>query len=376
MGKQLSNIYRLGIKELISLRSDPVMVLLILYVFTVAIYTVATGGSVEIENASIAVVDEDRSPLSRRIGAALLKPYFHAPAKLGVEEIDAAMATGRYTFVIDIPPDFQKDAMAGRSPAIQVNVDATAVSQAGIGAVYLQNIIAQEVLAFMQKQDVMLTLPVDLVVRAKFNPNLRSSWFNAVMELINNVTILAILLTGAAVTREREHGTIEHLLVMPLHPAEIMLAKVWANGLIIVIAATLSLYLVVHWLLNVPIMGSVSLFVLGTVMYLFSVTSLGIFLATLTRSMPQFGLLAIPVFVSMYLLSGGTTPLDSMPEWLQIVMQFSPSTHFVSLAQAILYRGAGLDVVWSSLLAITAIGAVFFLVALGLFRRTVSLTQV
>lgn len=375
MRMQLDNIYHLGIKELISLRSDPVMVLLILYVFTVAIYTVATGASIEVENVSIAIADEDRSSLSRQITAALLEPYFHAPVQLGVEEIDAAMDAGRYTFVIDIPPNFQKDALAGRSPAIQVNVDATAVSQAGIGAVYLQNIITREVLTFMQRQDATLTLPVDLVIRAKFNPNLMSPWFNAVMELINNVTILAILLTGAAVTREREHGTIEHLLVMPLRPAEIMLAKVWANGIVIVIAATLSLYLVVHWLLNVPIMGSVSLFVLGTVVYLFSVTSLGIFLATLTRSMPQFGLLAIPVFVTMYLLSGGITPLDSMPQWLQTVMQFSPSTHFVSLAQAILYRGAGLDVVWSSLLAITAIGAVFFLVALGLFRRTMSMTQ-
>ena len=113
----------------------------------------------------------------------------------------------------------------------------------------------------------------------------------------------------------------------------------------------------------------------GTVIYLFSVTALGIFLATLTRSMPQFGLLAIPVFMVMNLLSGGTTPLDSMPELLQTIMQLAPSTHFVSFAQAILYRGAGFAVVWPNFAAVAASGVVFFIIALLRFRRMVTLLQ-
>jgi ABC-2 type transport system permease protein len=216
---------------------------------------------------------------------------------------------------------------------------------------------------------------VSLVVRAKFNPNLQSRWFLGVMQIINMITLLAVILTGAALIREREHGTIEHLLVMPLKPVEIMIAKIWANGLVIVIAATLSLKLVVQGVLDVPIAGSISLFVTGTLIYLFSVTSLGIFLATLARSMPQFGLLAFPVFIVMNLLSGGTTPLDSMPEVLQQLMQLSPSTHFVSFAQSILYRGAGFDVVWPDFLAVTVIGMIFFFGALVRFRKTISAIQ-
>ena len=195
------------------------------------------------------------------------------------------------------------------------------------------------------------------------------------MQLINMITIMAIVLTGAALIREREHGTIEHLLVMPLTPAEIMIAKVWANGLVTVIAATLSLKLVIQGVLQVPISGSITLFVIGTVIYLFSVTALGIFLATLARSMPQFGLLAFPVFIIMILLSGGSTPLESMPSWLQHLMQLSPSTHFVSFAQAILYRGAGFDVVWPQFAAVSGIGAVFFVGALLRFRKMVTLIQ-
>jgi ABC-2 type transport system permease protein len=348
---------------------------LIVYAFTYAVYAPTQHAQTELKNASIAVVDEDHSQLSQRLRDALLQPLFQPPAELAANEIDAAMDSGSYTFVIDIPPKFEADVLAGRQPELQINVDATAMTHAGHGATYLQQIIAQEIREFMRGKGAALQEPASLVVRAKFNPNLNSKWFMGVMQIINMITLLAIMLTGAALIREREHGTLEHLLVMPLTPAEIMIAKVWANGLIIVIAATLSLKVVVQGVLAVPIAGSVPLFVAGTALYLFSVTALGIFLATIARSMPQFGLLALPIFTVMYLLSGGTTPLDSMPRWLQIAMQFSPSTHFVSLAQAILYRSAGFDVVWPSFAAVTAIGVVFFLSAMVRFRKTISVTQ-
>lgn len=247
------------------------------------------------------------------------------------------------------------------------------VTQAGIGSGYIQEIIARELMVFVLAADPMLDAPVALVLRAKFNPNLESSWFMPVMEIINNITMLALFLSGAAIIREREHGTTLHLLAMPLRPFDIMLAKVWANGLVIVIASVLSLRFIVQWLLGVPIAGSLSLFVAGLALYLFSVTALGILLGTLTRSMPQFSLLAMPVFIMMNLLSGGTTPQYSMPVALQAVMQLSPSTHFVRLACAILYRGAGFDVVWPDLIASSLIGALFFGVALLRFRH--ALTQ-
>jgi len=329
----------------------------------------------ELRNASVAVVDEDRSRLSQAIQDALLPPYFQEPVMLAPDQIDAVMDDGRYTFVIDIPPDFQADLLARRRTAVQVNIDATAMTQAGHGAAYIENVITREVGRVVQRDTGDNTAPVALVARAKFNPNLQSRWFLGVMQIINMITLLAVILTGAALIREREHGTIEHLLVMPLQPVEIMFAKIWANGLVIVVAATVSLKLVVQGVLAVPITGSITLFVTGAVLYLFSVTSLGIFLATLARSMPQFGLLAFPVFIVMNLLSGGTTPLDSMPKVLQQVMQLSPSTHFVSFAQSILYRGAGFEVVWREFLAVTVIGVVFFVGALLRFRKMISLIQ-
>jgi ABC-2 type transport system permease protein len=249
------------------------------------------------------------------------------------------------------------------------------MTQAGTGAAYIQSIMAQELTAFMEGPVAVAKPPVALVIRAQFNPNLEVSPFMAVVQLMNSITLIAMFLAGAALIREREHGTLEHLLVMPLTSTEIMLAKIWANGLVIVVAAALSLRLVVQGWLGLAIAGSMALFVAGVVIYLFAIASLSIFLATLARSMPQFALLAFPLFIIMNLLSGGNTPLDSMPQFLQTVMQGSPSTHFVSVAQAILYRGAGVDIVWREFAATAAIGAVFFGGALARFRKTITAMQ-
>lgn len=372
MRQWLSNIYRLGLKELRSLRADPVLLLLIVYVFSFAVYAVATGAKLEVVNASVAYVDLDRSDLSGRIIGAILPPEFDTPKEIAASDVERVMNDGDYVFVLVFPPRFEADVLAGRQPSLQLNVDATAMVQAGNGSVFLQEIIAAEISKFVARDDTETSLPIDLIVTAQFNPNLQSTWFSSVMQVINNVTILSVLLTGAALIREREHGTIEHLLVMPVSPSEIMLAKIWANGLAIIVAAVLSLWLVVQGVLGVPIAGSVPLFVAGTVLYLVSVTGLGILLATFTTSMPQFGLLALPVLVIMNLLSGSTTPMESIPVWLQDVMQLAPSTHFVAFAQAILYRGAGFDIVWPDMLVMAGLSAAFFAAALFRFRKTMA----
>jgi ABC-2 type transport system permease protein len=288
------------------------------------------------------------------------------------------MDTARYTFVISIPPHFERDVIAGRAPAVQVNVDATAMVQAGLGSGYMQQSLTTEVANFLSRNEGNLLSrsqnipmsPVTLALRVSFNPNSNTAWFSGVMGIVNNVTMLAIILAGAAVVREREHGTMDHLLVMPVSPFEIAMSKIWANGLVIAISVALSLTFVVRAFLHIPIVGSVPLFMAGVVLYLFFSTSVGIFLATVARTMPQLGLLYILVAMPMNLLSGSNTPLESMPWLLRTIMQASPSTHFVSFAQAILFRGAGIDVVWPQFLAVTLIGGLFCGLALFRFRSS------
>jgi len=368
----LLNIFHLGIKELRSLGRDRLMLFLILFAFTGQVYLTATGLPESLHKAPIAIVDEDQSPLSLRIINAFYPPHFLPPVTIEQYAIDPGMDLGLYTFVLDIPPHFQRDVLAGRQPAVQLNVDATRMSQAFIGNSYIQNIVTNEVMTFVQGYRTIPLLPAELEIRARFNPNLSSVWFGSVIEVINSITMLSIILTGAALIREREHGTIEHLLVMPLTPFEIMMAKVWAMGLVVVVVATASIIFVVQDLLDVPIEGSIGLFVSGMALHLFATTSMGIFLGTVARSMPQMGLLMIITLLPLQMLSGGMTPRESMPGPVQDIMLAAPTTHFVSLAQAILYRGADFSIVWPEFLALIMIGGAFFLLALARFRKTIS----
>jgi ABC-2 type transport system permease protein len=337
------HIVYLGVKELISLSRDPVLIFLILYSFTFSVYTPAKSAVMDVVNASIAIVNEDDSQVARTIREAMLPPLFLPAPEILFGDINKSMDAAKYTFVVDIPPKFQHDLSRNLRPTVQIVVDATAMSQAGRGPGYLKNIIMQTVAPFWPYAGrVNGQRLVKLNTRGDFNPNYEQSWFVAINQIINNISVLAIFLTGAAVLREREHGNIEHLLVMPLQPYELMLAKVWANGLVVVVAA---------------------------------MASLGIMLATLVRSMPQFGLLAFPVFIIMNLLSGGNTPLESMPVALQNIMQFVPSTHFVSFSQAVLFRDATFAMVWPAMAKMFLIGCAYMVVTLSRFRKMLAAVQ-
>jgi ABC-2 type transport system permease protein len=368
----VENTLRLARVNLRSLGRDPVLLFLIVYGFSFSVYSAATGAAIDMRNARVAVVDEDRSELSQRIAESFLPPQFQPALALAPHEIDRALDAGEVAFAVDIPPEFESDVLAGRAPAVALHVDATVMSQAGRGAAYAERIIADEVRRFAQRGAAPPEEAARLVVRARFNPNLASTWFEGVMEVVNNITLLAMLLAGAALIREREHGTLEHLLVLPLRPAEIALAKIGSSAAVVLTAALLSLAIVVRGVLGVDYAGSTAIFGAGAALYLFSVTSLGIFLATLVRSMPQFGLLAIPIFIVMNLLSGGYTPLDNMPSLLMWGMQLSPSTHFVRFAQSSLFRDAELASMAPELAAIAAIGAVNLAAAVWRFRARVA----
>ena len=368
--EKVQNIYQLGCKELWSLWRDPVMLILIVYTFTVSVYTASTAMPDTLNMAPIAIVDEDKSTLSERISSAFYPPYFTSKTT-ELNTMDSGMDAGEFTFAVNIPTRFQEDVLAGKDATIQVNVDATRMSQAMSGAGYVQQIIQSEVNEYVLRHRAMTELPVDLELRARFNPTLDTKWFGSVMQIINNVAMLSIILTGAALIREREHGTIEHLMVMPVTVFEIMMAKVWSMSLVVLIAAFIGIKLVVQMVLKVPIDGSLLLFFLGALLTLFATTSMGIYLATVSKSMPQFGLLMMLILIPLQMLSGGSTPRESMPEIVQNIMLVAPTTHFVSLAQAILYRNAGFDVVWPAFLWLIGIALVFFYFSLRRFKATI-----
>jgi ABC-2 type transport system permease protein len=371
----LTNTWWLGLKELRSFLSDVVLLVFVIYAFTFTVYSQATGTSNEVNNASIAFSDEDHSALSKELFNAFYPPRFQHAQWIAPGDVEELMDRGRFMFVVVIPPNFENDLHAGRNPDLQVNIDATAMQQAGIGAGYIKNIVNQRIASFLKRTDEQKPDPVKLVVRKTFNPNGISAWFTSVVAIINQLTLLTIVLTGAAVIREREHGTLEHLLVMPLSAFEIAMAKVWANGLVILLATALSLFLVVRGILKVPFAGSMPLWFGGVLLYLFFATALGIFLGTISRSMAQFALLIVLFVLVLQLLSGGSTPVESQPKWLQAITWFLPSRHFVSFSQVIIYRGGGLAAVWRQFAMVGAVGLAFFVYSVTRFRKSIAVSK-
>ena len=373
MIESFRHIFSLGCKELAGLFRDPLLVVLIIYSFSLNIYIGAKSAPEAISDAAIAIVDEDGSPLSKRISDAFIPPLFLKPDMISRADIDRLMDEGRYTFVVVFPPSFQEKVMANDNPEVQVNVDATRMSQAFTGNGYIQQIINREVKSFLgEKSQGKPIYSAGAIIRNRFNPNLTKSWGRAANGLINNITMIALILTGAALIRERERGTLEHLLVTPVKPVEIMISKVWSMSLLVLVVTGFSLIMIVHKLLGIPIAGSFWLFMLGVLINLFTVTSLGIFLACFARDMPQLGILLILVLMPMQILSGGTTSQANMPAFIQFVMRFAPTTYFVEFSKAILFRGANFSLVWKIFLQMLILGGVYFFIALRRFRKSVA----
>lgn len=374
MISSLSNIFWLGTKELRTLAKEPMMIFFIIWSFGFSIYTQSTGAGETVNNAAIAIVDEDQSRLSRSIAGLFYPPYFQTVKTIDAADMARAMDEGRFTVIIVIPPGFEKDINSGRDTEIQVDVDATASQQASLAAAYVQRMVTDEVVRHRDALVQPTVQSTSLVLRRAFNPNGTQSWFRAIVGLADQLSMLMIILTGAALLREREHGTIEHLMVMPLTAFEIALAKVWANGVVIVAAFVCSLFFVVKGVLAVPIAGSHWLLLLGTVIYVFAAAAIGIFLGMLARTMAQFALLMLMVIIPMMILSGGMLPVESQPQWVQYVTWLLPARHYLALVQAIAIRGAGFMIVWQEFLTILVMGGMFLTASLFLFRRSIATT--
>jgi ABC-2 type transport system permease protein len=366
------NIYNLMIKELKIVLYDKGMLIFIIYVFSVAIYIGGTKTSTELKNGSIAFVDSDKSQLSQRLIDAFYKPRFNTPDIISYYDIDKKMDSGYYTFIVLIPSEFEKDVLSNNVPEIQVNIDATRMTQAGIGASYVRNIINQEIETFLQKSSENSFNP-KLVTRYKYNQNLTGDWFGSINEIINNIVMISILLSAASLVREREHGTIEHLMVMPLSSFEIMISKILAVCIIVLIGVCFSIFFIVEILLQIPISGSIVLYLFSTFLVLFATTSMGVFIGTVVKNMPQLGMVFILTILPLMMLSGTMSPYESMPLVLQYLMNLMPTSHFVELSQAILFRDAGITIVYKQMINIFLIGVVFFTIALLIFKKSLKL---
>ena len=373
-----SRLAAMTIKELLQLGRDGFLMFAIIFLFTIDI--LMTGNvRMELNHATVIVHDADHSEASRELIYRFRPPYF----KLGGEILNEReglqmLDQGQALMVLNIPPKFQHDLIQGKPTDVQVLVDTSNTMLGSLAASYSSQIIGQYGFdVALQRMGVteksLETVPV-LVDQHRiwYNPNQNDQWFIPLSELLTVITILAIMLPAAAAVREKEHGTIEQLIVSPLTPIQILLPKVISMTLVILLGTAASLFLVLVPVFHIPIKGSLLLFFAVTALYTVATSGLGLYIATMSRNLAQAAMLAILILMPMIFLSGAWTPPEAMPVGLRQAMYLSPLYYFIELGYGILLKGAGFELLWDSLLGLTILGVVIFTFGVWRFKRQFS----
>lgn len=362
-------------KEVRQLGRDLPLLVFLLYSFSLSVYVSGVGLTMQLRNADLLVHDADHSLSSRELIHRFRQPYFRLKGEIAdPREGRRRMDEGTAMMLLDIPPRFH-EALAGReAAAVQLLVDTTNAPQGLSAAGYAAQIVSRfgsEVgLASVGLGSTQSAMPLIVSAhRVWFNPNQDETWFQSISHLLRTITVFAVLLPAVALVREKERGTLEQLLVSPLSPVQIMLSKVLAMTAVILLCASIAVYGVLRPVFHVPMKGPAWLFFLLTGLHVFTTSGFGLVAATVTRNQAQVGMITLFLVGPMMLLSGITTPYESMPKWVQTVMAISPLRYYIDITYGVLLKGAGLDVLWKSVGTMALLGGGLFGFGMWRFRR-------
>lgn len=369
-------VIAMTIKELKQLLRDPVLLLIIGYFFTADVYMAGSGINLNLRHASLMVIDRDHSAASRELIYRFRQPYFDLQGEIFAKNsAEDLLNKGQILAVLDIPENFQSLLMQGHPVAVQFQVDTSNTVLGTLATSYATEITAGFGQDFVLKRlglnaEQMTALPlIENRHRVLYNPNQVDGWFMSVSELLTVTTMLSMMLPAAAAVREKERGTIEQLAVSPLSSLQILLPKVISMGLVILLGVAVSLFIIIIPLFDMPIKGSLGLFFAVTALYVFTASGIGLFIATLSRSLAQVTMLVILLMMPILLLSGAWTPPEAMPPAMRWAMVVSPLYYFNEISYAILLKGAGIKILWDTLLGLALLGLVFFNFGVWRFRR-------
>jgi ABC-2 type transport system permease protein len=363
MGTRLRGLLR---KELIQFFRDRVMPVLILWLCTVEVMVCTYALSFDVRNVPLAVVDLDRSPTSRALVQRFLANEAFAPTGFSstLEDGSAWLQTDRPQALLVIPPAFARDLQRGAAPAVQVLLDGTNVNIAASAQGYAHEIVARFAATEAKTPGAAMVRPV---LRVRYNPQ-QSSTPHMVLSMIALAALMVgVFQAAASIVREKETGTVEQLMVTPIRTGELFLAKTvptLAMGLLAVFPS-----LLITRASDVPLRGSLALFLVLTALFQLSAVSLGVLIAAVTRMLQQALLLSFFGLFPIMFLSGTVAPVESMPEALQRLSLLSPLRHYMDVILGIFLKGVGLAELWPQALALLGSGLVLFAGAALIFQR-------
>ncbi len=363
-------------KEFRQIWRDPLISRMLFVSPLLQLALLANAASFEVTQASLWVVDQDRTPTAAALVDRLTASGRFAVAGFSVtsEPGERALRDGSASAVLTIPPDFASELSRTRQSTVQLVLNAVNGSQAGVTQGYVAQIVAR----FAQEQGA--TMPLASGASAQRSPavEIRSrGWFNSALDyrhymvpgiLVQLITMIGTLMTALNIVREKEAGTLEQLNVTPLSAGVFVAAKLIPLWVISLMVFTLGLLIALLGF-GVPFVGSVVLLYCGAALFLVGALGVGLWISTITDTQQQALFVTFSVLMIYILMSGLFTPVRGMPDWVRSVAQVNPLLHFISLTRGVMLRGAGVVDVWRELLALAIIGPAVLALAVRQSRK-------
>ncbi len=339
-------------KELFGFLRSVGLIAVVLYSFTADIYVAGAGIQIKPRNVKVGYVDETGGGISKKILSHLHKPEFDPPRRfLSQEALSRAIFDKEILVGILFDRDFEKAYRRGANAQLNLLLDATAASQAFTTLGYLQNIV----LEFAK-----LDFPVEIKSHKLFNQNADNKSFMALTELLSVITLLIVILTAAAFVKEKEDGTWDIMLLMPVDPRVTILAKSLSQVAIVLGGVVLALGFVVLGAFDTPLNGSFWAFMLLTFFYSLSSAGIGLFVAAVSKSVMQVAQLSIIIMMPLIFLSGAWTPIYAMHPFLQTMSLFSPLRYYIEGSESIFYRGTAFVDLWPYFSGVLILGILLY----------------
>ena len=316
------------------------------------------------------IVDHDRTAASRDLARRFTSSgYFVVTATAATDrEVRSVLDRGDAVCAVQVDAGFERDLRRGSRASVQVVLDGTDSNTAGVVMGYVTQVVERYARERPVRAVTAVRAPVDLRMRAWYNPDLRSKNYNVPGVMATVITLLCLMLTSMSVVREREMGTMEQLMVSPLRPAELMLGKTIPFAVISVVDMLLVTVVGVYWF-QVPITGSLLVLFAGTSLYLLSVLGIGLFISTFARTQQQALMATILFYMPNILLSGFVFPIKNMPELFQYLTYGIPLRYFLVIIRGVFLKGVGFDILWPQMAALFLIGAVVITLSAIRFRK-------
>lgn len=370
----LSRFWAIVVKEFIQMRRDRVTFGMMIGIPLIQLVLFGFAINADPKHLPTAVLLADYGAHGRTLLQAIRNSnYFEFVREVKTEqEAEEVLARGEAQFVINIPPNFSRDMLRGERPAILVEADATdpAATSNAVGSLRvlmakaLQHDLRGPLEHLAGDHD-----PIELRVHARYNPEAITQ-YNIVPGLMGVVlTMTMVMITGLAITRERERGTMENLLSMPTKPFEVMIGKVLPYILVGYIQVILIL-LAAHFLFGVPVYGNIPMLFLAALIFIVANLAMGITFSTLAQNQLQAMQLSFFFFLPSLLLSGFMFPFRGMPQWAQSIGEMLPLTHFLRIVRGIMLKGNGVEEVVLQLWQIALFAVVVLVIGVKRYRQT------